>query len=180
MHNQMIKESLKDWRSMLQKYQRPDSKKAAIQIINSYLPFLALWVLMYLSLDWSYFITLGLAAINAFFLVRIFIIQHDCGHQSFFKSKKLNDSLGFVSSFFSSIPYKYWSRTHNAHHAHNGQIEHQGLGDIHYLTTDQYEALSRFGKIRYRIFRSPVVLFLIVPIAYFTVTLRFPLVKLKG
>jgi omega-6 fatty acid desaturase (delta-12 desaturase) len=180
MQNQHIKESLKDWRSMLQKYQRPNSRKAVIQIINSYLPFLALWVLMYLSLEWSYLITLGLAAINAFFLVRIFIIQHDCGHQSFFKSKKLNDFIGFVSSFFSSIPYKYWSRTHGAHHAHNGQIEHRGLGDIYYLTTDQYRALSRTGKIRYRIFRSPIVLFLIVPIAYLTVTLRFPFVKLKG
>jgi acyl-lipid omega-6 desaturase (Delta-12 desaturase) len=175
-----IMESLKDWRSILQKYQRPDTKKAVIQLINSYMPFLGLWVLMYFSLNWSYWITLGLAAINAFFLVRIFIIQHDCGHQSFLKSRKLNNVIGLISSFFSSIPYKYWSRTHNAHHAHNGQLEHRGLGDIYYLTTDEYRHLSRWAKIRYRIFRSPVMLFLVVPVAYLTVTLRFPFVKLKG
>lgn len=165
---------------MIRKYQHPNPKKASIQIVNSFLPFLVLWILMYASLSWSYLITLSLAVVNAFFLVRIFIIQHDCGHQSFFKSKRLNNAIGFISSFFSSIPYKYWSRTHSAHHAHNGQLEHRGLGDIHYLKTDEYARLSRLGKLRYRIFRSPVMLFLIVPIAYLTVTLRFPFVRLRG
>ncbi len=180
MQNQSIKTSLKGWQTIVQKYQTPNTKKAVIQIINSYLPFIGLWTLMYFSLNWSYLLTLGLAAISAFFLVRIFIIQHDCGHQSFLKSRKVNNVVGLISSFFSSIPYRYWSRTHSAHHAHNAQLEHRGLGDIHYLTTEEYDALSKGKKLGYRIFRNPVVQFLIIPVFYLTVTLRYPFVRLAG
>jgi omega-6 fatty acid desaturase (delta-12 desaturase) len=91
---------------MIKRYQRPDTKKALIQVLNSFLPFLGFWVLMYFSLNWSYWLTFGLAIIAAWFLVRIFIIQHDCGHQSFLKSRKLNNVIGFISSLFSTIPYK--------------------------------------------------------------------------
>lgn len=180
MQNHVIETSLKDWRPMLKKYQQPDSQKAIIQILTSYLPFFSIWILMYFSLDWSYILTLGLAIVDAFFLVRIFIIQHDCGHQSFFASRKLNNIIGWISSFFSSIPYRYWSRTHSAHHAHNGQLEHRGLGDIYYLKTEEYLNLPTWRKLSYRIFRNPVVLFLFIPIAYLLVTLRFPFVRLSG
>ena len=165
---------------MVKRYQRPDGKKALIQVLNSFLPFLGLWVLMYFSLNWSYWLTFGLAIIAAWFLVRIFIIQHDCGHQSFLKSRKLNNVIGFISSLFSTIPYRYWSRSHAAHHAHNGQLEHRGLGDIHFLTTEEFRNRSSWGKLRYRIFRSPIVQFLIAPIAYLAVSLRYPFVRLKG
>jgi omega-6 fatty acid desaturase (delta-12 desaturase) len=180
MQDSQIKDALENWRSIVRKYQKPDTKKAIIQILNSYLPFLGILVLMYFSLDWSYFLTLGLGAINAFFLVRIFIIQHDCGHQSFLKSRKINNVIGFISSFFSTIPYRYWSRTHNLHHAHNGQLEYRGIGDVPYLTVEEYRKCSRWDKIKYRILRNPVTLFFIVPIIYLTVMLRYPLVKLKG
>ena len=83
--NQEIADSLKNWKEIVKKYQEPDNKKAAIQLLTTFLPYLGLWVLMYFSLQWSIFITIGLGLINAFFLVRIFIIQHDCGHQSFMK-----------------------------------------------------------------------------------------------
>jgi len=180
MQSNTIKESLKDWRTIVKKYQEPSAKKASIQLLTSFVPFVGLWVLMYYSLDWSYLITLGLAGIAAFFLVRIFIIQHDCGHQSFFKSRKANNIIGLVSSFFSTIPYKYWSRTHTEHHAHNAQMEYRGIGDIHFLTTEEFKNMSLFGKIKYYIFRSPLVLFLIAPIVYITVRLRYPFIKLKG
>ncbi|MCB0666507.1 MAG: fatty acid desaturase, partial [Saprospiraceae bacterium] len=83
--DQQIRETLQDWPKIVAQYQKPDKKKAYTQIANTFLPFVGLWILMYFSLSWSYWITLGLAVINAFFLVRIFIIQHDCGHQSFLK-----------------------------------------------------------------------------------------------
>jgi omega-6 fatty acid desaturase (delta-12 desaturase) len=180
MQNSHLKDALKDWRSIVKKYQRPDPKKAITQIFTSFLPFVGLWTLMYFSLDWSYLITLGLAVITAFFLVRIFIIQHDCGHQSFLKSKKVNNVIGFISSFFSTIPYKYWSQNHNAHHAHNGQMEHRGLGDIFFLTKEEYENRSAWGKFKYRLYRSVFVQFVMAPIIYLTVTLRYPFTRLRG
>lgn len=179
MKNTQLKEALNNWGKIVKKYQKPNPKKAVIQILNSYLPFVGLWILMYYSLNWSYFITLALGMVNAFFLVRIFIIQHDCGHYSFLKSKKVNDIIGFISSFFSTIPYKYWSQSHAAHHAHNGQLEHRGLGDIHYLTKREYLELSGWGKFKYRVFRSMLVQFVISPIVYLTINLRYPFNRLK-
>lgn len=175
-----IKSALGNYKEIVNKYQKPNTKKAVTQITNSFLPFLGLWVLMYFSLNWSYFITLGLAVINAFFLVRIFIIQHDCGHQSFLKSSSVNNVIGVISSFFSTIPYRYWSRTHSAHHAHNGQLEHRGIGDIDYLTTEEYNQRSNWGKLKYRIFRHPIVLFGFAPMTYLGIMLRYPFVRLKG
>lgn len=180
MQNNNPKEVLKDWRPLVEDFQKPNTKKAIIQLLNTFLPFLGLWVLMYLSLSWSYLITAGLAIVTAFFLVRIFIIQHDCGHQSFLKSRKVNNIIGFLSSFFSTIPYRYWSRAHSAHHAHNGQLEHRGLGDIYFLTTEEYGKLSRWGKIQYRIYRNPIVQFFVAPVIYLTVSLRYPFLRLKG
>ena len=164
---------------MVRKHQKPDTRKATIQILNSFLPFVGLWTLMYFSLDWSYVLTLGIGAVAAFFLVRIFIIQHDCGHQSFFKSGRWNNIVGFASSFFSTIPYRYWSLMHNVHHAHNGQLDHRGLGDINFLTTEEYRNRSRVGKLYYRIRRTAVVQFIITPIIYMSIALRFPFADLK-
>ena len=180
MHNNDLKIALQNWKVLVKKYQRPNNKKAVIQMLNSFLPFLGLWVLMYFSLNWSYILTLALATVNAFFLVRIFIIQHDCGHQSFLKSRKGNDIIGFISSFFSTIPYRYWSRMHSIHHAHNGQLEYRGLGDIHFMTIEEYDKCTKWEKLKYRTFRHPLVLFLISPVVYLLIALRYPLVQLKG
>ncbi len=178
--NQEIKDALKDWPKIVSKYGRPDKKKAVIQLANTFLPFIALWILMYFSLNWSYWITLGLALINAFFMVRIFIIQHDCGHQSFLKRRNVNNAIGLFCSFFSAIPYKYWSRSHDYHHGHNGQLEVRDIGDIHTLTVNEYKEKSFFQRLAYRIFRNPVVLFILGPIYYILINVRFPLIKLKG
>ena len=129
-----ILERLKNWKEIIAEYQVPNKKKAFLQILTSFGPYIALWVLMYYSMDWSIWITALLAVVNAFFLVRIFIIQHDCGHQSFFKSKKLNNFIGTVCSVFSSLPYKYWAKVHNHHHGHTGQLEERDIGDIKFLT----------------------------------------------
>ncbi|MCB0618434.1 MAG: fatty acid desaturase [Saprospiraceae bacterium] len=180
MKDEQIKRDLQHWLKIVTKYQQPSRRKAVIQILNSFLPFLGLWILMYFSLEWSYWITLGLAVINAFFLVRIFIIQHDCGHNSFFKWKKLNDVVGLACSFFSSIPYKYWARSHSFHHAHNGQLEVRDIGDIHTLTVEEYRALPRLKRLGYRLFRNPLVMFVFGPIYYLLVPLRLPMITLDG
>ncbi|MDX1685792.1 MAG: fatty acid desaturase [Saprospiraceae bacterium] len=179
MIEQSIKRDLSNWKSIVSKYQKPDNKKAILQILTSFMPFLALWVLMYFTYSYSKALTLGLAVINAFFLVRIFIIQHDCGHQSYFGSRVWNNITGVISSYFSTIPFHYWARTHSYHHAHTGMLEHRDIGDIDFLTVTEFEKRSKWQRFWYRVFRNPFVLFVIVPIFYFVVSLRLPLINLK-
>lgn len=179
MQNHPLKEVLSNWRAVVQAYQKSDTQKALIQLLNSFLPFFALLVLMYFSLSVSYLLTLGLAVITAFFLVRIFIIQHDCGHQSFLTSRKWNNTIGWVASFLTMIPYHSWSRNHGAHHAHNGQLEYRGLGDINFLTTEEYASRSWWGRLGYRFFRMPLVQFILIPILYLTLNQRNPYVREK-
>ena len=175
-----IKKALANWPTMMKEYSVANTRKAIWQIITSFGPFLAIWVIMYFTLEISYWLTLALALINGFFLVRIFIIQHDCGHRSFFKSQKLNNVVGYISSFFSTIPFRYWARVHDFHHGHCGQLETRDIGDIQVLTTEEYTALSPFGKFKYRIFRMPIVTFFIGPLHYLIVNNRFPLVRFKN
>jgi len=175
-----IQDKLKNWAQIVSKYQKPNIKKAIWQLVNTFVPFLGLWVLMYFSLDWSYWITLALALINGFMMVRIFIIQHDCGHRSFFKNQKLNNLLGFICSSFSSIPYRFWAGTHHFHHAHNGQLEVTNIGDVKTLTVDSYRRLNWFKKFRYRLYRNPFVLFVLGPIYYISFSCRTPIIPFKG
>ena len=150
-------------------------------MLNSFLPFLAIWVTMYLVRDVSIWLTVGLAVVNAFFLVRIFIIQHDCGHQSFTSSRQINNVIGAASSFLTFIPYKYWAKNHNYHHGHNGILDdNRAIGDINTLTVNEFRALGRFQKLKYMLFRSTPVLFLIGPMVYIFYNNRLPLIRLKG
>jgi acyl-lipid omega-6 desaturase (Delta-12 desaturase) len=171
-----------NWKDIVNKYQVPNTKIALSQLLTTFLPFIGLWILMYFSLYISYFLTLGLALINAFFLVRIFIIQHDCGHQSFTKSKKANDIIGFVCSGFSLIPYKYWARVHNFHHGHCGRLEEdiRDIGDMPLLTVEEYRNGSAVKKLGYRVFRMPVVLLTLGSFYYVFIHNRYSSIKQKG
>jgi omega-6 fatty acid desaturase (delta-12 desaturase) len=170
-------EQVKDWHNMLKAYQVPDTKKAVIQMITSYGPFLALWVAQFYLYHISVWAVVGIAVLNGFLLGRIFIIQHDCGHKSFLKSQLANDIIGTINSFFTFIPYKYWAVNHNFHHNHNGQLEYSDIGDIECLTVEQYAALSWFGKLRYRVYRHPLYLFTIGGFIYVTLYNRFAFLK---
>jgi len=172
-----IKSHLSNWKSIINKYQIPNTKKAILQLCSSFLPYISLWILMYFSLRISILLTIALAFVNAFFLVRIFIIQHDCGHQSFTKSKKINNVIGYTCSIFSSLPYKYWAKIHNHHHGHTGQLEERDIGDINFLTVNEFKNRGPVGRFRYRVFRHPLTLFIIVPIFYFTISNRIPRIK---
>ncbi len=175
-----IKEALKDWPKIVVRYSKPDSRKAIIQILNTFLPFIGIWILMYFSLQWSYLITLFLGLVNGFFLARLFIIQHDCGHQSFFGSKTVNNTLGFICSLFTSLPYRYWSRVHNYHHGHIGQLEHRDIGDINFLTVEEFRESSKWKRFAYRVFRNPFFLFILTPVIYVTISNRYPFFNFKG
>ncbi len=178
--DQEIKAALADWPARFKVYAQSDHAKAYLQILTSFGPFIAIWVLMYYSLDWSYGITLALAFVNAFFTVRIFIIQHDCGHRSYFKDQRLNHLWGWISSIFTFIPYQYWSQVHDFHHGHSGQLEVRDIGDIQTLTVEEYKAASPMARFGYRVFRMPIVTFVIGPVVYLLRNNRFTLVKLQG
>ncbi len=167
--------------SIVSVYQLPDARKAAFQVLTSFLPFLGIWIAMYALMEVSLALTLPLAAVNAFFLVRIFIIQHDCGHQSFTANRAANDIIGMVCSVFSAIPYRYWAKSHHFHHGHNGMLwEHRDIGDITVLTVEEYRQLPFWRRLHYRLYRSAPVLFILGPIWYVLIQSRLPLIRLSG
>lgn len=167
------------WRAIVAKYQQPDVRKSTWQIVNSFGGLFLCWVLMYFSLNVSYLLTLLLSIPAAGFAVRIFIIQHDCGHGSFFKSRKANDTVGVMCSLFTMTAYKYWRKTHAVHHAHHAELEERGIGDVWTMTVDEYLAAPWWKKSAYRVFRHPLFLFGVAPTINFLVMERFPIAVQK-
>jgi omega-6 fatty acid desaturase (delta-12 desaturase) len=159
---------------LLAPYRTPDTKRSVWQLATAAIMYVGTWVLMYYSLDVSYWLTLALAVPAAFFMVRLFIIQHDCGHGAFFKSTRAADITGFILGVLTLTPYHYWKKTHAIHHATSGNLEHRGFGDIKTLTIDEYLQLTWFKKLTYRIYRNPLVLFGIGAVAHFAVVHRIP------
>jgi acyl-lipid omega-6 desaturase (Delta-12 desaturase) len=161
------------WHRAVTRFKCPDRFKSTWQILNSLLPFVGLWYLMYLSLAWSYWLTLLLAIPAAGLLVRLFIIQHDCGHHSFFRSARANDVLGGFCGIFTLTPYRLWRRSHSLHHATSGNLSQRGNGDVWVLTVDEYLKRSFFGRLQYRLYRHPFFLFAVGPILLFVIHQRF-------
>ncbi|MEZ4580158.1 MAG: fatty acid desaturase [Caldilineaceae bacterium] len=161
------------WRKLVAPYHQPDVRKSVAQLITSFGGFFVMWVLMYLSLRYvGYWLTLLLAVPTAGFLVRIFIIQHDAGHGSFFKTRRANDITGYACGVFTMVAYKYWRRNHALHHAHSADLGERGDGDVWTMTVDEYLAAPRLKRIAYRIFRNPFFLFVIAPPIHFMVMQR--------
>ena len=173
-----IKVTPPEWKHIVAKYQNSEYIKSLWQFINSFIPFCLTWVLMYYSLDISYFLTLLLSLFASGFIMRIFIIQHDCGHGSFFKSRKANDYLGMVCSVLTFTPYHYWRKSHAIHHAAVGKLDERGIGDVYTLTVDEYLARNKWGRLRYRLYRNPLILFMVIPPVLFLFLYRFPISKL--
>ncbi|HMQ51581.1 MAG TPA: fatty acid desaturase [Anaerolineae bacterium] len=168
------------WKSLAAKYQTSHAGKSVWQLGNSLIPFLVIWYLMVVSLDVGYWLTLLLSLPAAGFLVRLFIIQHDCGHGSFFHSRAANDLVGMCCSLFTWTPYRYWQKSHAIHHANAGNLEHRGIGDIYTMTVDEYLQQSRWGKLKYRLYRHPLFLFVIGSTLLFVVLYRFPTSRAKA
>jgi omega-6 fatty acid desaturase (delta-12 desaturase) len=143
------------------------------QLANTVIPYFLLWYVMLQSLNWSYWLTLGLSVIAGGFLLRIFIIFHDCGHGSFFRSRRANTTVGLLAGLLLFTPYYQWRHQHAVHHATNGDLERRGSGDIHTLTVREYLARSPWGRLRYRLFRHPLVLLGIGPLYTFLIGQRF-------
>ncbi len=147
--------------------------RARWQVINSFIPYALLWVAMVYALTISYWLMLPLAILAAGFLARIFIIFHDCGHGSFFKSKRVNNAMGVVAGLLNLTPYRYWRWQHALHHGTAGDLDRRGSGDIWTLTVQEYIQSTRWRRFAYRLARNPVVLFAIAPLYVFAVHHRF-------
>jgi acyl-lipid omega-6 desaturase (Delta-12 desaturase) len=164
-----------NWRSAAQQYQHADTWSSVWQVASSFIPYLLLWWLMVLSVEYSYWLTLGLAVLAAGFLIRIFIILHDCGHGSFFTSRRANEIIGSISGFFTLTPFYQWRHDHAMHHATSSDLDRRGYGDVPMLTVAEYLSLSRLERFKYRLFRHPLLLLLAGPVYSFIVTQRFTL-----
>ena len=132
-----------------------------------------LWYFAFLSLSVSIWLTFVLDIIAAGFLIRIFIIFHDCCHKSFFKNKFANEIVGTLTGILTFVPYHQWRHTHSVHHASSGNLDRRGVGDIWTLTVDEYMASSPLRRLYYRVYRNPIVMFIVGPIFIFLIDYRF-------
>jgi omega-6 fatty acid desaturase (delta-12 desaturase) len=162
-----------DWKQVVLRYQQPSRFRASWQIVNSLVPLAALWYLSYLTVTISWWIAVPLAMLAGGFLVRLFIIHHDCGHGSFFKSQKANDFWGFITGVLTLTPYQLWRHEHAIHHSASGDLDRRGAGSLWTWTVQEYLEASRLKRFAYRLARNPVVLFVIAPLFLFVVRQRF-------
>ena len=135
-----------------------DDKRSILQILTTASLFIALLVVMAIVSHGAYWLTLLLAAPAGGLLVRLFIIQHDCGHGSFFRSRAPNDFLGRVLSVLTLTPYFSWGQGHAIHHASTGNLDRRGRGDVETWTVAEYRAASALKKLFYRLYRNPLVM----------------------
>jgi acyl-lipid omega-6 desaturase (Delta-12 desaturase) len=162
------------WKAIVAEYQKPNAWRASWQIINTLGGYAILWYLMYLSLPVSWWLTVPLAILAGGLLIRVFIIFHDCGHGSFFKSRRANTFWGFVSGLLTFTPYYHWRWEHSIHHATTGKLEKRGVGDVWTMTVREYLEASRWERFAYRLARNPLILFIIAPLLLFVIRQRFP------
>jgi omega-6 fatty acid desaturase (delta-12 desaturase) len=162
------------WAKTLARYRRPSNGRGMVEIGITIVPLIVLWALIWATLDLGYWLSLLIAVPAAGFLVRLFMIQHDCGHGSFFRHRLANDWVGRVIGVLTLTPYHFWQRTHAMHHATSGNLDRRGLGDIDTLTVREYQALPFWGRLRYRLYRHPAIMFGVGPAYLFLVRHRLP------
>ncbi|MEO0619408.1 MAG: fatty acid desaturase, partial [Pseudomonadota bacterium] len=165
----------RDWVKILAKYREPSLRRSLIEIVVTVVPLVALWLIAWWALSVSVWLTLALAIPLGGMLTRLFLIQHDCGHGTFFRRSAANDWVGRVLGIFTMTPYDVWRRSHATHHATTGHLDKRGIGDITTLTVKEYDALPWWARLRYRIYRNPLVLFVIGPAYIFLIQHRLPL-----
>ncbi|MBI5683869.1 MAG: fatty acid desaturase [Verrucomicrobia bacterium] len=161
------------WKEIAARFQVPDAWRSVWQLVDTLVPYAVLWYLIYRSLAVSYWITALLMVLAAGFLVRVFIIFHDCCHGSFLKSRKAMDALGFITGVLVFTPFYHWRWQHAIHHGHAGNLDGRGMGDVWTLTVQEYLEASRWKRFAYRLTRNPVVLFVLSPLFLFLVLYRF-------
>ncbi|WJH36963.1 fatty acid desaturase [Paenibacillus sp. CC-CFT747] len=169
----MHTDSISQLKKSVAPYEHHDRKTSIRQILNTIGPLLLLWYITYLSLSISYILTIPLALVTAGFVVRTFILFHDCCHQSFFRSRRANDILGTLTGILTLVPYQQWKHSHSVHHATSSNLDKRGVGDMWLLTVDEYAAAPLRRRIAYRLYRNPLVMFGLGPLSVFLIEYRF-------
>jgi len=169
----MTKQKQLNLKKQMAPFENSNMKDSIIQLLNTLIPFIVLWYLAYKSLAISYILTLALAIFAAGFLVRIFIIFHDCCHYSFFKNRRANKIVGTITGVITIFPFSQWQHDHSVHHATSSNLDKRGTGDIWMLTVDEYLAASPLQRLGYRLYRNPFIMFGLGPIYNFLLKNRF-------
>ncbi len=162
------------WALLVAHYREPSCARSTVELVITAGPLVILWILMWTALGTGYWVCLLLAVPAAGFLVRLFMIQHDCGHGAFFRHRGVNDWVGRVIGVLTLTPYDFWRYSHALHHANSGNLDHRGFGDIDTLTVREFLALSRWRQLLYRLYRHPIVMFGVGPAYLFILRHRLP------
>lgn len=162
------------WLKLLARYRKPVMRQSIIELVITVVPLLLLWAGAYVSVAMGFWWGVVLTIPASAFLLRLFMIQHDCGHGSFFGRRRLDDWTGRIIGVLTLTPYDYWQRAHAIHHASAGNLDERGIGDISTLTVSEYRALSPLGRLNYRLYRHPLVMFGIGPAWVFLLKQRLP------
>jgi len=168
------KAEARHWLKVLSPFREPKLGRSIAELAITVVPFFALWLLMWISLDYSYWLCLLLAVPAAGFLVRLFMIQHDCGHGSFFRRRRANDWVGRLIGVLTLTPYGHWRHAHAIHHATSGNLDERGIGDVDTLTVREFEQLSTWRQRVYRLLRNPFFLLGIAAPYLFVLHYRVP------
>ena len=160
------------------KYQGAQASTAIFQMVTTLALFFLCCAAMFYSLKGPYWVTLLLAIPTSGLMARVFIFQHDCGHRSFFNSKKVNDWVGRCLSLLTITPYDCWRKSHNFHHATSGDLDRQGVGDIDVITVREYDALPPAKQRLYRIYRNPFILLMVGTPIYIILIQRLPMTQM--
>ncbi len=162
------------WSRILARYRQPSRGRSMFELAVTLVPLVLLLGLMWGTFHFGWWLPLLLTIPAAGFLVRLFMIQHDCGHGSFFRNRIANDWVGRALGVLTLTPYDFWRHTHAVHHASSGNLTHRGMGDIDTLTLSEYLAKSKLGRLKYRLYRHPIVMFVIGPAYMFLLQHRLP------
>ncbi|MEL6361194.1 MAG: fatty acid desaturase [Pseudomonadota bacterium] len=169
-----------NWIRKLSAYREPELDRSLFELAVTVVPFLGLWALALWAGSVHLLLSIPIAVVAGTFLVRLFLIQHDCSHGAFFKSRAANNWTGRVIGAFTLTPYDLWQKSHLIHHASHGNLAKRGIGDVFTLTVDEYNAKSPLGRLGYRLYRNPFVLFILGPIYVFLLHHRLPIGFMKA
>jgi len=162
------------WVRILAQYRDPSHRRSILELAITLVPFTVLTASAWWVMSVSHLLAAAISALNGAFLVRLFIIQHDCGHNAFFRNRKVNDWIGRALGVLTLTPYDVWRQTHSIHHASTGNLDRRGIGDVPTLTVEEYRALPRLRRLAYRIYRHPLFLFGLAPAYLFFLQNRLP------
>ncbi len=166
--------SAREWAKILIKYRTPDFSRSMFELLVTLVPFFTIWAAAWWAISVSNWLSFAIALLNGPLLVRLFIIQHDCGHRSFVESRVLGDWMGRLLGVLTVTPYEMWRHAHAVHHSASGNLDRRGLGDIRTMTVQEYNNAGLIERIYYRIYRNPFMTFLIAPGILFLVVNRLP------